>query len=204
MDPEHVLREVIVNRLAPLLIGGPVQDLAQATEVARHALGSSADTDAASWLEAAQNIGCALTTLDSLRLSMDPDVSLAMRLRLRGNAVSLRRAAAVPVSAPRSRPPKAAAQPAEPAPPPPEAQADWARAMQKAAADLATQAAATPEEDRKRMLWRQVLTGVARELGHAPPPASPTQRRSELLRTTLMAGNPDFAIDALGGRARTA
>jgi hypothetical protein len=70
----------------------------------------------------------------------------------------------------------------------------WAKAMKTAAARLQAQAATSPPAQRTTdALWIQALTGVASDLilGKTPIPA-PGSSKADLLRSTLMAANPDF------------
>jgi hypothetical protein len=70
----------------------------------------------------------------------------------------------------------------------------WASAMKTVAVRLQASAATVPPAQRKaNMMWIEALTGVAGDLTQGKyPPTVPGMNKAELLRTTLMAGNPGF------------
>ena len=216
-----LLLEFVLGLLAPLLIGGPISDLTQARHAALQAI--EAYGSAIPLLTAAQITALAVTALDNLRLSMDQPVPLC--LRLRANAASLSRAAGAHTEPPSrtSRPPQPEAAPTMPKPAVPEPaaperaataptvpaksaetarqnQRHWAGAMRQAADELrGNAAAATPEQRRKDALWINALTTVAGDLSQGRIPApQPGASRAALLRSTLMASNPDFPARLAG------
>ena len=151
-----------------------------------------------------QILSFALAALDTLRLSAPPDLSLSMKLRLRGNANGLNRAArdntrildnirqtstnpadqAAVGQAPASSEPIVAAKAPAQAP----AQ-DWASAMSIVAARLrANTPAATPAQQTVNALWIDALTGVAGEIARGKDPATSSGGcKAALLRTTHLA-----------------
>jgi hypothetical protein len=155
-----------------------------------------------------QIVAFALTAIDNLRLSMPDDVSMTMKLRLRGNANALNRASlnavealdkarasADPLWAEVAEPAPMETPAAEPIPAtlPTEVQhrRHWANAMATVAGELRTRSAEAPRARRRSdQIWIDVLTDVADELRQ--PGAGPTHAglsKSDLFRTTLMAGS---------------
>ena len=80
------LQEIIVTLLLPLL---PKAD--QARDAAGQAIAACRAQGQENLVSIAQIVGFALTALDNLRLSMPEDLSLSMKLKLRGNANALGR-----------------------------------------------------------------------------------------------------------------
>jgi hypothetical protein len=221
-DPDLLLQFVLAM-LTPVLATG-LPDPAHARHAALQAIEAYHARAPHELVSIAQIVGLALTALDDLRLSMGVDLSLSMKLRLRGNATALSRTSQRTTEAlekarktaaedqeqwaewaeptPAMEPP-APPQDHPPAPqgsdtPPPEAPIPtpltqrqqnrqiWAGAMTRAAADLRARTGRVTSKQRAAdQLWVQVLTDVARDLHHPTPPGL---SKSDLLRTTLMAG----------------
>ena len=165
-----------------------------------------------------QILAFAMTALETLRLAAPPDVSLSMKLKLRGNANGLNRAAGdntrildtirqttVDQAAmalwqeppPPSPQDQTAADAPSTTPPPvdePKGRLSWAAAMNTVAARLrANTPAVGPIQRTVNALWIDTLTGVAGEIVRAKDqPASPGGGKAVLLRTTLLASDPAF------------
>jgi len=86
------LLECVLGFLTPLLMAGCSCDLGHARMAAIETLASYQARTQAELVKIAQIIGFGLIAMDNLRLSM-ADVSLSMRLRLRGGANALNRSA---------------------------------------------------------------------------------------------------------------
>jgi hypothetical protein len=194
------LLAVLATLMAPSL--GDLQLAHRAAQEAIDTRHSAADP-----MTTARSLAFAVTALDNLCLSMPADLSLAMKLRLRGNANALNR------SAGDTTPPKRTAempapdlaeqaaitgwdQPETPPPAPKTEPGDpigLAAAMKTVAARLQTTTTASPAQQKVNALWASTLTQVASEiaLGKFPPPR-PGQSRADLLRTTLMASGQEF------------
>jgi hypothetical protein len=160
-----------------------------------------------------QILAFALTALEALRLAAPPDVSPSMKLKLRGNANGLNRAARDTtrlLDTLHQTPPAMAewhAQAAsEPTPPSDQSapnplspndkrdQPDWAGAMTRVAAKLQANtlhANPPPAASIQRTidaLWIDTLKTVAGEI--APMKNQPPGHKAELLRTTRLATKP--------------
>jgi hypothetical protein len=192
-----LLMDILLGVLAPLLMAGSITDIQVARLATRQAIDAYTAHGQDQLITVAQIVGFALTALDDLRLSMQPDLSLSMKLRLRGNANALGRAALRNTEAlQKSRPPVAEpkdsrTEPAAPAPsqrpeaspPEPDEQQNrlrWAAGMTAVAADLrARPGQAASDQHRSDQLWAEVLTDLAGELrGHG---------KAGLLRSTSLA-----------------
>jgi len=90
--PSDILLECVLGFLTPLLMAGCSCDLGHARMAAIETLASYQARTQAELVKIAQIIGFGLIAMDNLRLSM-ADVSLSMRLRLRGGANALNRSA---------------------------------------------------------------------------------------------------------------
>jgi hypothetical protein len=204
-----LLLDCVLGLLAPLLMAaGTISDTHLARLAAKQAIESYGAEGHAPLITAGQIVAFALTAMDNLRLSMDQDISVPVKLRLRGNASALSRTAhyhgetlrephparpaikEIPLAAPRPEAvkPNAAEQ---------QNRQDWATAMQATAADLQANAANTSQNQRQTdQLWIEVLTDVAKEL-RQPNTLIPRMSKVELLRSTLMSGDVDFPFAAI-------
>jgi hypothetical protein len=200
------LMEILPDLLAPLLMAGSVSDPARARRAAEQAIGQyQAEYQAGprgELLTISQIVAFALTAIDNLRLSMPDTVSMTMKLRLRGNANALNRASLRAVEALDIA--RAAAEPLWPEIPDHiEAQApepvaatlptevrnrhQWADAMATVAGELRTRSARLPHARRGAdQIWIDVLASVAGDLRRQP--THPGLSKTDLFRTTLMAG----------------
>ena len=205
------LLEIILGLLVPLLMTGTT-DMALARLAAQQAIDEYRSQTQGELVTIAQIVGFALTALDNLRLSVGDDLSVSMKLKLRGNANALgkasRHASETLAKARQTAPsdwmeapepqPNAAETPA-PEPVPTTLPVDeqhrrhWANAMATVAGELRAATAQAPQAQRKSdQLWADVLGDVARDLRQPNP--TPNLSKADLLRTTLMAGNAGFAI----------
>ena len=154
--------QIVLALLTPFLMtGGAPEALARqaATEtIAGH-------TAPAPLIAVAQSTAFALTAIDTLRLSLPADLSLSMKLRLRGNANALNR------SSQRSQPP------AEPAIAAPAADPAATIAALETAKTLVKQA--KPGAD---AAWAEAMTDVAAEYQAALPSLSPADQQTHLAR----------------------
>lgn len=91
--PGDILMTLIAAVLAPLFLTASGADIALARLAAIETVNAYRARSHTDLMAIAQIIGCGLAALGSLGLSMADDLSLSMILRLRGNAVSLNRAA---------------------------------------------------------------------------------------------------------------
>lgn len=91
--PFDVLMNLIIAFLAPVFLSASGGNIAFARMAARETVNAYRIENQADLLSVAQVIGFGLAALSSLSLSMEDGLSLSMTLRLRGNAVSLNRAA---------------------------------------------------------------------------------------------------------------
>jgi hypothetical protein len=93
LHPADILMNLIVALLAPMFLGAAAGDIGFARQAAIETVNAYRIRNNADLLAVAQIIGFGLGALGSLSLSMLDEISLAMTLRLRGNAVALNRSA---------------------------------------------------------------------------------------------------------------
>jgi hypothetical protein len=93
IHPTDILIALIVAFLTPMFLGGSGGDVGFARKAALETLNAYRIRNQADLLAVAQIVGFGLAVLGSLSLSMAEDISLAMTLRLRGNANALHRSA---------------------------------------------------------------------------------------------------------------
>jgi hypothetical protein len=197
MSPLTGLRACLAVLLTPLLLAGTAGDAAQAREAAAEALSGTPD-DA---VPAAQALALTIASIDSLRLSMQPELPLPLTLRLRASGNALARTAIVTTgqgtkpAAPSAAPKSASASAPNPAPAPgstspastpPAAPvtspATWAAAMiEEATLRQNDPSAATPAQRTINEATIQVLHQVAAELM-----LGQTQSRAALLSGTAI------------------
>ena len=91
-DPSEVLLNLVATLLAPMFLGVS-GDIALARAAALQTINAYRVREQAGMLAVAQIVAFGLAALGSLSLSMADDISLSTRLRLRGNANALNRAA---------------------------------------------------------------------------------------------------------------
>jgi hypothetical protein len=88
-----LMTEFILGLIAPLLMTAGIADMAQARLAVLETITAYKALGQGELVTVAQIVGFALASLDTLRLSTAPDLSLSMILRLRGNANALNRSA---------------------------------------------------------------------------------------------------------------
>ena len=198
---DHPLLDYLLAVLSAVMAPA-LNDPALARRAAQQAIEAYQPQTGHELLAAGQILAFALTALDALRLAAPTDVSPSMKLKLRGNANGLNRAARdntrildtiretpTPLPAWHEPTPPPAPTP-EPTKPP-----DWASAMTRVAArlrDNAPQAASI--QHTVNTLWIDTLKTVARDI--TPPKTHPVGRaatKAALLRTTSLATDPPQA-----------
>jgi hypothetical protein len=93
LHPADILMNLIAALLAPMFLGAAAGDIGFARLAAVETVNAYRIRNHADLMTVAQIIGFGLAALGSLSLSMLDEISLAMTLRLRGNAVALNRSA---------------------------------------------------------------------------------------------------------------
>jgi len=93
MSPSNILLELIVALLTPMFLSAGSGDLRLARLAAMETVASYGARTQAELMNIAQIIGFGLAAMDSLLLSMRPELSLTMKLRLRCGANALNRSA---------------------------------------------------------------------------------------------------------------
>lgn len=201
------LLAVLASVMAPAL-----DDLALARRAAQQAIQAYQPQGTYELIATGQILAFAMTALEALRLAAPQDLSPSMKLKLRGNANSLNRAARDTTRILDQIRQTAAAQAAmaawqEPEPPAPQDQKadapattlqpqdrpDWAAAMNRVAAGLRANIPPAASIQRTvNALWIGTLNGVAREIAATKHLPNPRTSKADLLRTTLLAGDPRF------------
>jgi hypothetical protein len=168
----------VLSVLTPLLMTG---DPELADRAAWQAIATHQTTDGGQLIGIAQTVGFALASLDNLRLSAAPDLSLSMKLKLRGNANALHR------STQRSA---AALEHQRHADRPEHSEAETEAVLEQVQTELQQSAAPAPpapppETDRER-IWANAMTDVAAECSRALAKLPTSQRRAETIRITAL------------------
>jgi len=190
------LMTFVVALLTPLLLTAGITDIALARQAARQAIEAYNAAGNDQLVTVAQIVGFALASLDNLRLSAEPDRSVSMTLKLRGNANALNRATQRSTAAleiqrrdTRDESDQQAAlasleqaqiqlQPTQPAPKPAPAH-PWASAMTRVAAECARDLAKLPPGQRRAEIIRiDALSQAATHLAGG---------KAALLATTTLA-----------------
>jgi hypothetical protein len=173
--PSDLLTEFVLSILTPFLMTGSITDPDLARRAAAETIAAYKAAAQDQLVTIAQIVAFALTALDNLRLSLPPDLSLSMKLKLRGNANALNRA---------SQHAAATLESQQPAPDPTEI----LTALESAKA-IVQQAKATkpatphPERDRQiDLAWANAMTDVAAEYTAELPALSPAERQNQLAR----------------------
>jgi hypothetical protein len=91
-QPADLLMEFALSLLVPFLTTGSLTDPALARRAAAETIAAYKAAGQDQLVTIAQLVAFALASLDNLRLSMPPDLSLSMKLKLRGTANALNRA----------------------------------------------------------------------------------------------------------------
>ena len=215
-DRAEQLLGVVLAMLTPLLTVGSPED---ARLAARQAIAAYQTGEQANLVSISQIVGFAIASLDNLRLSAPPDLSLSMKLKLRGNANALSRTSLnVSAAAAHPPPPAAAAPPDQPPPPAAEPDRDDTghqtaaiaelrkvrdQLRQAQAADPAADPAAEPLTPRQRDLaWASAMTEVAAEYSTGLADLPPAQQRIELTRINALTRTAGALTRAAGALTR--
>ena len=182
-----LLQEFALTLIVPLLASGGIGDPAFARSTAIDTIAAYKAAGRDQLVSVMQLIGFAMVSLDSLRLSLPAELSLAMKLKLRGNANALNRSAQRNAAT-------LAQQQREADRPPPEddtvataaalASLGQARAMVTAPEippPAKTQPQGSDDQERRR-LWANAMTDVAAECSRNLNKLPPGERRAEIIR----------------------
>ena len=185
--PESALLDYLLAVLASVMAPA-LDDPALARKAAQQAIDAYQPQTTHELLATGQILAFALTALEALRLSAPEDVSPSMKLKLRGNANGLNRAARDNtriLDAIRHTPaPLPAWQIPEPPPAKPTGKPDWASTMTRIAAKLGENPPPPATfQHTVNTLWIDTLKTVAREI-------TPPKNRAALLQTTTLATDP--------------
>ncbi|HEX4367953.1 MAG TPA: hypothetical protein VH023_14040 [Rhodopila sp.] len=184
-QPTGTLLPYLLAVLTPLLTAGGILDPDLARQAAMETIAACQAAGNHQLLSTGQIVAFALAALENLRLSAPPDVSLSMKLKLRGNANALNRASQKTAAMPDG---PATAPDQHPIPPEPDP-ADPIPSLQSARTVIAQARAVTPaSEDRETDLrWGQAMTDIAAEYTAELPALPPDQRRTHLIRIDALA-----------------
>jgi hypothetical protein len=191
---EHPLLDYLLAVLASAMT--PVlNDPALARKAAQQAIDAYQPKTTHELIATSQILAFALAALEALRLAAPEDVSPSMKLKLRGNANGLDKAARdnarILDTIRDTQPPHPAwhapTQPSPPQTPPPATPndtSDWASAMTRMAEKLGNNPPpAASVQHTVNALWIDTLNTVAREI-------TPPKNRAALLQTTTLATDP--------------
>jgi hypothetical protein len=191
---ETPLMTFVLGVLTNFLMTGGITDPAIARLAAQEAIAAYKAAGRDQVLTVGSIAAFALAALDDLRLSIAPELSTTLKLRLRANANALDRSARENTKllpAPEQPVSQPAATPKPPVPSEAENRREWANAMTRAANDLKANAAnVPPAEQAVNQLWIQALSTAASGLTRPRPPQA--GGKMDLLRSTIMASAPAF------------
>ena len=156
----------VLNLLTPFLIAGGLTDPALARQAAEQAIAEAGNHQL---LTTTQIVAFALTALDNLRLSLPEDLSLSMKLKLRGNANALNRASQ-----------KATATLQTQRHDTPETSPETAKTRVQQTAPKPANPPAPPENRQTDLAWAAAMTDIATEYTAELPNLPPAQRRTHL------------------------
>lgn len=187
-----LLQEFALALIGPMLAAGGIGDPALARRAAIDTIAAYRAAGRDQLVSVMQLIGFAMVSLDSLRLSLPAELSLAMKLKLRGNANALNRSAQRNTATLEQQRRDADS-------PPPEddsvataaalASLEQARVMVTAPeipapvvpAPAKTEPQGSDDQERRR-LWANAMTDVAAECSRNLNKLPPAQRRAEIIR----------------------
>ena len=182
----------VLSLLTPFLAAGSITDpalirLAAAETIAAYTASGSDRPTPDRLIGIVQAVAFALASVDSLRLSLPPDLSLPMKLRLRGNANALHRSSQYNASAPHRSSRRTTATPdAAPRDTEPPDPAAVLAALETATIEVRKAQAAQPTQtltDRQIDLnWAGAMTDIAAEFTTELAQMPPAQRRTHLAR----------------------
>jgi hypothetical protein len=198
-----LLANLIIALLAPMFLWSSQGDVALARAAAAETLNAYCAADNLTLIRAGKILAFDLATLSSLSLSMCDETAATLALRLRGNAVSLDRAAernraaleqdrrnaalvpqaaeADPAAAVREAQRQVRQAPAEPQPSPPQ-MSPPAAPVQTTAQPAASEAGAPMTEQRRATAWAGAMTEVAAEMTAELFGLSPAERVADVMR----------------------
>ena len=208
-DRAEQLLGVVLAMLTPLLTIGSPED---ARLAARQAIAAYQTGEQANLVSISQIVGFAIASLDNLRLSAPPDLSLSMKLKLRGNANALSRTSLnVSAAGAHSAPPTAADPPDHPTAEPDRddtghqaaAIAELRKVRDQLRQAQAADPAAEPLTPRQRDLaWASAMTEVAAESSTGLADLPPAQQRIELTRINALTRTAGALTRAAGALTR--
>jgi len=176
-QPTGALLPFLLAVLTPFLTAGGILDPDLARQAAMETIAACQTDGNRQLLTTGQIVAFALAALENLRLSAPPDLSLSMKLKLRGNANALNRASqktAAMVDGPATVP--------DHGPQPPDPDPAEAMASLESAQTLITQARTTNADRKTDLRWGQAMTDIAAEYTAELPALPPDQRRTHLIR----------------------
>jgi hypothetical protein len=183
LHPFDILMNVIVLLIAPMFLTASGGDLAFARMAACETINAYGAKDHLDLLSIAQVLGYSLAALGSLSLSMSDDISLAMTLRLRGNANALNRCAEQNRRALRDRRPEP-----EPSQAPEPAATEYENAVLASVAETQKRVAQVQSRLKAEApAAPQAPAPAAAPTPAAPTPASLTQRENNAIWAAGMA-----------------
>jgi len=210
--PAGLLVHLIVTLLAPMFLGVTAGDVGLARAAALETVNAYRASSHADLIAIAQIIAFGLAAIGSLSLSMADDLSLAMTLRLRGNAIACDRAAEqnrrtlrqsrtpdpLPHYAAMAEDPESLFAEACTGPDPDRflsaaaeqvlAAESQARLREPEENSLAPPPAPPPAEKRHREMWAIALVKEAGEITAGIPHLPPEQREAATMRAALLTG----------------
>jgi hypothetical protein len=184
--PPNLLMAFILSLLTPFLMTGGITDIDLARRATAETIAAYKVAGQDQLVTIAQIIAFALTSLDNLRLSLPQDLSLPMKLKLRGNAGALNRASQQATTALENQ------RRETPAPEPDLDPTEILAALETAKtvvqqAQTATQATRQNPPDRQTdAAWAAAMTGVAAEYTAELPNLTPAERSVQLARIAAL------------------
>jgi hypothetical protein len=174
-QPADLLMGFALSLIAPLLMIGGVTDIDLARKAATETIAAYKATGQDQIVSIAQIVGFALVSLDNLRLSVPSDVSLTMKLKLRGNANAMNRASQRATATLEGQRREAPVQEADPV--------AVIAALEEAKTEVAQAGVGDGSADRGvDLAWAGAMTEVAAEYAAELAGLAPAQRRTHLAR----------------------
>ena len=185
-NPSDLLLAFALSVIVPLLMAGGIGDAEAARCAAMETIAAYRANGRDQLVSIAQLVGFALVSLDSLRLSVPAELSLPMKLKLRGNANALNRSAQRHTATLEKQRQDAVAADDT-------AVRTKAPASPKPAQNIAPQDAAQPpaaskpepepcSDQERKHLWANAMTDVAAECSRNLHKLPPEQRQAEIVR----------------------
>ena len=189
-QPSHLM-EFLLALLSPLLTAGSLTDIRLARLAAQEAIAAYKAQGQHELVTIAQILAFALTALDNLRLSMPPELSLSMKLKLRGNANALNRAARDNTQTLEKA--RRATQPMEASLAEQSAMAGWEQPPTPPNPETdnqppAPEAAPTATQHQNRLHWANAMKTAAARLQASTATAPPARRKANLMWIEALTG----------------